>query len=260
MKAIMLAAGRGTRLFGEVHDEPPKALLEFDGRTLLRRHVEILQGSGIDELILVTGYRAEMMEAELAAIGADSFVRTIFNPRFEKGPIVSLWCARNNLRAGEDVLFMDSDVLYHPVLITRLLESPSSNCFLFDREFEPGEDPVMLCLCAGKVVEFGKQVQGQFDSVGEWPGFMKITARTAAALAEATESYIDGGHLTLAYEPAIRDVLLSMPPGSFGVEDMTGSPWIEIDFPEDLARARSEILPRLKLGAPSGSERDWRSP
>ena len=41
-------------------------------------------------------------------------------------------------------------------------------------------------------------------------------------------------------------MLLAAPPGNFAVEDVTGLPWVEIDFPEDLEKARSEILPRLE--------------
>jgi choline kinase len=245
MKAVMLAAGRGTRLFGAGHGAAPKALLTFEGRTLLQRHVQILRRCRIDNLTLVTGYQAQMMDVELASIGAGPFVRTIFNPQFEKGPIVSLWCARETLRAGDDVIFMDADVLYHPALIERLRDSPLPNCFLFDRRLDPGDDPVMVCICGGNIVDFGKQVPGRFDSVGEWPGFMKMTAHTAARLADTVQSYIDAGDLLLPYEPAIRDILLGLPPRTFGVEDISGYPWIEIDYPEDLERARWEILPRL---------------
>ncbi len=47
------------------------------------------------------------------------------------------------------------------------------------------------------------------------------------------------------YDEALRDLLLSEPPGTFGFEDVTGLPWIEIDFVEDVERARAQVLPRL---------------
>ena len=53
------------------------------------------------------------------------------------------------------------------------------------------------------------------------------------------------GRIDEIYEDAIRDVLLAEPGGTFDVEDITGLPWVEIDFPEDLARARQEIFPQL---------------
>ena len=55
------------------------------------------------------------------------------------------------------------------------------------------------------------------------------------------------GRADVIYEQAMRDVILAA--DAFGFEDVTGLPWIEIDFPEDLERAHGEILPRL-VGLP----------
>lgn len=245
MQAIMLAAGVGKRLYGDNGEQPPKSLLEFEGKTLMRRHLETLTGLGIDGLTLVVGYRAEEIGGAARAAGGD-FVRLIHNPDFRRGPVVSLWLAREVLRGGDEVLFMDADVLYHPSLIGRLVDSRHANCFLFDADFEPGDEPVKLCLRGEQPVEFGKQVEGSFDRVGEWPGFLRLGPDMAVALADALQTYIDADDLDAPYEPAMRDVLLSQPAGTFGIEDITGAPWIEIDFPEDLARARDEILPRIQ--------------
>ena len=68
----------------------------------------------------------------------------------------------------------------------------------------------------------------------------------AARVPGATELFLDNEEASSLYELAIRHLLLTMAPGSFGVEDVTGLPWIEIDFAEDVERAESEILPRLE--------------
>ena len=245
MKAIMLAAGVGRRLYGDDESQPPKALLRFDGKTLLRRHVEILRDNGVNELVLVVGYRKDEVVAEAAAAGGHGFVRTIENRDFRGGPIISLWTAREVLREGASVLFMDADVLYHPRLIERLLRSPHDNCFLLDRGIEPGEDPVRLCIRGGVPVEFGKGIEGEFDLVGEWPGFLRLTPRVAARVADAAQAHMDAGRRHVTYEIAMRDVLLSEPPGTFGYEDITGIPWIEIDYPSDLMRAETQVLKRI---------------
>ena len=105
MKAIMLAAGVGRRLYGDGGDQPQKALLEFDGKSLLRRHIEVLLLCGIEELVLVVGYRKEEVLAEAVAVAGKDFVHGIENPEFRGGPIVSLWTARHVLRDGAPVLF-----------------------------------------------------------------------------------------------------------------------------------------------------------
>jgi choline kinase len=245
MQAIMLAAGRGMRLSGGSDRLPPKSLLQFAGQSLLRRHIEALRAAGIDKLTMVLGYRADDIRAELAAIGADGWVEAIFNPRYREGAIVSLWTGRQVLRGGLDVLFMDADVLYDPSVLRRLTGSPRRNCLLIDRALEPGEEPVKICLRGGRIIDFGKIVEGDFDVVGEWPGFLRLDADMADKLAAAGEAYVSSGRHEEPYEPAIRDVLLAEPSDHFGCEDITGLPWIEIDTPEDLRRAREEIAPAL---------------
>lgn len=249
MKAIMLAAGIGRRLGGDVSDLPPKALLRFDGQTLLQRHIDVLRGVGIQALTLVVGYRAGDIAAEIAAIGARSFVTTIHNPNFTEGSLVSLWAARAALTSGEDILFMDADVLYDPALIERLVDTEHRNAFLIDRDFEPGDEPVKLCLRNGVLAEFRKKIDGAYDVIGEWPGFLRLAPAEAAKIAAALDRYVATGRRDQPYEEPMRDVLLA-DPQAFGIEDITGTPWIEIDFPEDLARAEREILPLLRIPVP----------
>lgn len=252
MKAIMLAAGVGRRLYGDGGDQPPKALLAFGGKTLLRRHIEVLRSAGIEKLTVVVGYRKEEILAEAVSVAGAGFVSAIENSDFLGGAIVSLWCARHVLRSGEAILFMDADVLYHPSLLERLIHSRHENCFLLDRDIGPGEDPVRLCIRDGKPVDFGKMKEGDFDLVGEWPGFLRLSPRIAARIADATETYIERGESGVTYEEAVRAVLLDEPPGTFGYEDITGIPWIEIDYPSDLLRAEKQILPRI-LAAPTAT-------
>ncbi len=245
----MLAAGVGRRLYGDSDGQPPKSLLRFDGLTLLARHVKTLEAHGVDGLTLVVGYRKDELIAEAeAASKGPGYVQFKENPRFREGANLSLWTARETLRSGDDVLIMDADVLYHPELIGKLVRAEAPDCLLLDRDFEPTDEPVRLCFKGGDPVEFRKNVQGDFDVVGEWPGFLKLSPGTAARLADACQAYVDAEDWDVTYEEAVRDVLLSAPSGSFAYEDATGVPWIEIDFPEDVERAENEILPRLPEG------------
>ena len=56
MKAIMLAAGVGSRLYGDDGNQPPKCLLEFGGKTLLNRHIDVLKSLGVDQLVMVVKF------------------------------------------------------------------------------------------------------------------------------------------------------------------------------------------------------------
>ena len=94
-------------------------------------------------------------------------------------------------------------------------------------------------------MEFGKKVNGSFDVVGEWPGFLRLSPAMARRTADAVAGFLAAGRHTKSYRAGDSGHSGHEPPRRFGYEDITGSSWIEIDFPEDLERARSVILPRI---------------
>ena len=108
------------------------------------------------------------------------FATYLFNRRYKEGPKLSLATAAKVLRSGSDLLFMDADVLYHSDLIRKLLKSKHQNCFAMDREFQSAYASVKICLKEGHVVDFGKQVSENFDIMGEWPGFLKMSSELAS--------------------------------------------------------------------------------
>ena len=243
VRAMILAAGLGQRL--ERPELPPKVMLSFGGETLLARHVSILRHLGVAGVDVAVGYRAHAVEEEVAKIGAEDFVRIFHNHDYQRGSLLSLWTLRDTLRGGEPVVFMDGDVLHDHRLLERLLGSGQANCYLMDRITGEGEDPVRLCFRAGTLVDFHKRPRNAYDWWGEWIGFARFAPAQAAEIAAALARSVDAGRLDDMYEDAFREVLLASAQGTFGVEDITGLPWVEIDFPEDLARAEREIFPRL---------------
>lgn len=241
----MLAAGVGARL-GTERPHPPKVLLRFGGRSLLSRHLAILRHFGIEELVITKGYRGELIEAELNALSVDGFARTVFNPDYRAGSMMSLWSVRDCLASGHELLLMDADVLYDHRLMARLVESRHDNCFLLDRDFEPGEEPVKLGVRDGVLVDFERRIEAPYEFCGESVGFFRLSSAIGAELVERMGRYVAAGQVDRWYEAAIRDLLRETAAGTFGWEEVTGLPWIEIDFPEDVDRAEREILPRLE--------------
>lgn len=241
--AIILAAGIGRRL-GTFHVDQPKILLAFDGATLLARHLGILRRAGIIEVTIVVGFAAEHILSALPAISEGLSVTTIENPDFREGSVVSLWAARAILRSGAPIILMDGDVLYDDRLMARLVSSRSQDSLLLDREIEPGDEPVKLCIRDGIIVDFRKQPTEAHDFHGESVGFFRFTPATAAELATRAEDYVSSGRRHMEYEEPIRDMLMQSAADRFGFEEVTGLPWTEIDFPEDVAKATA-LLPEL---------------
>ena len=244
--ALILAAGLGRRL-GSVGPDSlrgPKAMLDFGGTSLLARHFAILRDAGVARVTVVIGFEAEQVRAAVARMDAGPFVSLIENPAFEEGSVVSLWAGREVLRSGAQLLLMDADVLYDGRLMARLLHSAKPDCLLLDRDIEPGDEPVKLCIQDGQIVDFHKRPSAPHQWHGESVGFFRFSPQTAAELADRAEDYVASGRRAMEYEEPIRDMIVAGPPGRFGFEDISGLPWTEIDFPEDIRKADA-LLPQL---------------
>lgn len=249
MRAIILAAGRGARLQQAVDRPLPKCLLTFGGRSLLERHLQLLEAAGTEQIILVLGFRHDLIEAELARLGRRSRLEIVLNPQYELGSMLTVHCAAGPLTRGGDVLLMDADVLYHERIMTALTAGAAPvNRLLIDRDFESGEEPVKVCVCAGVPIELRKQLEPglRYDTIGESVGFFRFDARASRRLAAIVEDHVASGRAHLPHEEAVRDLLRERSQ-SFEVSDVTGAPWIEIDFAADVARATAEVLPRLDV-------------
>lgn len=240
MHAIILAAGVGKRLLQV--QATPKCLLEFGGVSLLARHLDNLAALGIEQVTICVGYEAAQVARAVDGRGRPSILLQ-HNPLYTLGSCVSLWAVRQSLLCGDDILLMDADVLYHRDILARLVANSAPDCFLLDRNFIAGEEPVKICLKAGRVVEFRKRLAADlgYDAIGESVGFFKFCPDTALRLARLVAQYVADGRREQPHEEALRDLALAEPP-IVGIEDITGLPWIEIDFPADVDRATKDIL------------------
>ena len=250
-RTIILAAGRGRRLAGGA-DQLPKVLLQFGGKTLLQRHLELLGQVGAGPVSLVVGYRRDAIEAELARIVRDGTVplaetiTLIDNPDWQQGSIVSLDHAAAVMGSGDPVLLMDADVIYDHRLLERLMRSRHETVLLLDREIEPGDEPVKICVSdEGRIVDFAKTPELPGSWHGESVGFFRFAPAMALRLAAEVRALVDSGMRTLEYEAPMGTLIRADAAGAlFGFEDVTGLPWTEIDFMEDVAKAHA-LLPSL---------------
>jgi choline kinase len=248
MRAIILAAGRGMRLQQTEDQHQPKCLLPFGGMTLVERHLRLLAAVGVTDIVLALGFRHELVEAELDRLGWLPRPEIVLNPRFELGSVLTVHTVADAMIRGGDVLLMDADVLYDARIASALVAgSTPVNRVLIDRDFEAGDEPVKVCVRDGVPIELRKQLAGdlQFDTIGESIGFFRFDEGGARRLASLVEGYVatDRGHMP--HEEAVRDLILERSQ-VIEVSDVTGAPWIEIDFPTDVVRAAQEVLPLLQ--------------
>ena len=248
MRAIILAAGRGLRLKQPEDEQIPKCLLRFGGLSLLERHLRMLQTAGITDLVLALGFRHELVEAELDRLQWIPRPEIVINDKFELGSVLTVHTVAPALTRGGDVLLMDADVLYDERIMRALVAGASPiNRLLIDREFEPGDEPVKVCVRDGVPIELRKQPEAnlKYDTIGESVGFFRFDETAARRLAQLVADYVSSARDHMPHEEAVRDLVRERSQ-KIDVSDVTGSPWIEIDFSVDVERAARDVLPQLQ--------------
>ena len=240
MNAIILAAGVARRL-APLTDKTHKALLPVGGRPVLARMLLALADSGIRETTIVVGHCADQVRALAGKRLGRMAIRYIENPAYTKGSVLSLYAAREQLT--EPALVMDADVLFPREFLRRLLAVPAPSALLIDRGFADTGEEVKLYTRRDRVIALGKKVVPEaWEAVGEGVGFFKCGAAAGPEFVQAMEQVIASGDGLNEYEDALHILLQRV---HVGWVDVTGLPWTEIDFAEDLRRAEDEVLPRL---------------
>jgi choline kinase len=245
MEAILYVAGRAHRL-GTALKCGHKVLLEFGGKTLLERHVMLLKGAGIEALHVVTGHARELVAGRFEEYSKrHGFpIHELHNPDFLEGSVLSMNVSLPVLRrAKKPVLLMDGDVLYDGRILERLVRAQWRSALLYDRDYSRADDdPVLVPVRNGRPFDYVKKWNGEAEAVGESIGFLKVAPEDLQILIEETEA-----RSRRSRADSLDDVLRMMVQQDvFGGEDVTGLPWIEIDFPQDLEHAEKVILPLLK--------------
>jgi choline kinase len=229
MRAVLLAAGRGRRL----GSAEPMSLISIDGRTLLERHFACMIDAGITALTIVVGFRQELIGAAVERIRPALPVELIENPRFVHGSIVSLQVAADRLLAG--AIWMDADVLYPPALLARLVTSPHDNCVLLDGRSEESGEEMMVGVRDGRVAKIARRVGPAWDFAGESVGFTKVGPEGGRVMKRLLDEEVAAGRLDQEYEAAMDRAFAEVPFGHERVDDFA---WTEIDFEEDVVKAR----------------------
>ncbi len=239
MKAIILAAGKGTRLRGVAGDKP-KCLASAGEFSLIERQIRALRASGIHDIVAVVGFQAEKVRG---VCGPD--IEYIDNPIFFRtSSLYSLWLARPWFDEGFIVL--NSDVLFHPQLLTDLVTSRYEDALLVaykERKIPPlGGEEMKVKVRSGTVVDMSKAIPPS-EADGENVGIVKFGRAGAALLGKQINMLIAKGEYNAWAPCAFREFARVRPLHVIGTR---GLPWIEIDFPADYRQAINNILPEIE--------------
>ena len=231
MNAIILAAGISSRL-RPLTDAVPKCLLPVGGRTLMERTLEALETHSFEKIFIVTGYREEQIRESVSRRPARVPVEFVKNARYEEtSNAYSLWLALAR-SAGAPFLMLDSDILFHPAILSRILDTRRPNVIALRESGATGEEDIKIEQEeTGRILRIGKEIPPA-RAAGESIGIERFSSATGTRLLEVLGRRKERNEF---YEASFQELLdrgedmRSVPCGDL--------PCIEIDTPDDLREA-----------------------
>jgi choline kinase len=239
MKAVILAAGVGSRLAPLTNDRP-KVLVEVLGRPIIFRQLDHLAAAGIPsrDVVVVGGYRIDALRSALVAAGYECQV--VLNEKYEPwGNFYSVLVAEPQLR-GHAFLQLDGDVIMDDKILPRLIAAPGEALLATDPTAELDDDAMKVQLDdQGVVIGLDKKLDPKV-SMGEYIGVTKLSAAAGAAVFAELAQFPDRG-LTHEYYDHSYHLLSKRGDVPFGIVDIADCTVLEIDDRADLDRVEQKL-------------------
>lgn len=226
MKAIILAAGRGTRISRHLSGNP-KCTVDIGGTTLIRYTIKLLQENGITDIAIILGYRSEVIIKELE----DFNITYFYNPFFDvTNSIASMWFAKEFL-SDDDFLIMNGDV-YIEKPILQIIESEKKEFLLLSDETRITEADYKLKYNDGILEKYGKELS-EDDTTGEYVGIAIIRKEAIPKFRKELDSLINKQKHNLWWENILYELSNEI---KIYVRDVEKNFWAEVDYIEDFDR------------------------
>ncbi|MCC6414304.1 MAG: NTP transferase domain-containing protein [Opitutaceae bacterium] len=230
--AVILAAGMGSRL----RADRPKGMIELGGGPLLGRSLGLLREAGVEEIVLVAGWRQDIYREYLE----ENFpaVRVLENPAFARtGSLASLLIGAR--ATVGNVLVVESDLLYEKRALSRLFAAPGRDTLLASGYTRSG-DEVWVYAHDRRLARLSKQAWGGAPRCGELVGLTCLSRPALDGLLAVAPALPVGAH----YEDGLNAISAAHRIDVCLVDDLQ---WCEIDTQEHLQRAREQVWPRIQM-------------
>ena len=230
MHAIILAAGRGSRLLPLTTDLP-KCLLPIGNTTVLGMQLDTLFANGVKTATVITGFNAHMVEAEIRARKSGPKVKTLFNPFFQVADnLASCWMARKSMK--RDFLLINGDTLFTPELLQTILAAPKSDIAVtIDQKGYYDGDDMKVTLDGTRLTQIGKTLP-LTETHGESIGMLRF-------MNEGSKIFRGELNRLMRTRDGTKSWFLSAIHGlaqsgqHINTINIKGADWSELDTPED---------------------------
>jgi choline kinase len=241
MKAVILAAGMGTRL-GEHAQGNPKCLLDIDGSNLLERSLTNLSDGGIKDVVIIVGFRGELIKALIGESYAGMQVTYVTNADYQTtGNMFSLAAAKHLL--DTDTMIVEADLIYQGDAISRLINAKENDVILVGRLLHHGDDIFIRANEHGQVIDLGGKMSKKEEAIGALLGISKFSPAFMEKLFNQASSDFSEGRNHFHYEETVLKTSRSGHPiYALVCHDIH---WTEVDNEADLKRAREQVYPKI---------------
>jgi choline kinase len=243
MKALILAAGRGTRIHS-VHGDRPKCLIRFNGSrsTILDHQIESLFSVGVTDIGIVVGYEKNQIIRHVINNYRNHQNRFSFieNPAFaETNNIYSFWLAQRWLN-NEPFVCLNGDVVFDPQILIPAVESLAAITMIVDPKWR--DETMKVIISENRIIQMSKRIlESEFS--GTYIGITTFGASVQKGLFAKVNHLIQTGHQNEFFNVAVQQ--LADEGLRVGFTSTGDLPWAEIDDPGDLAFARLYVFPKL---------------
>jgi choline kinase len=234
MKAVILAAGIASRL-RPLTNNTPKCLLKVGSKSILELTIENLAANGLFDIVIVTGYLENQIRDFVNLRFPELNITFYYNKFYEStNNIYSLWLAKQAL-LGDDMLLMDSDIVFDKHIISRLSTSGYKNCLALKRHRVIDEEIKVRTDKNGRVLEISKEVNPS-EAAGESVGIEIFDRELIAELFKVIDRKINiDKKVNQFYEAAFQELIINN--HEIFIVDITEYFCMEIDTAEDLKTA-----------------------
>jgi choline kinase len=237
MKAIVLSAGQGRRLM-PLTEVTPKCCLRPGGVSILEWQITQLAVSGIDEVVVVTGFGHDSVEEVVSQIQGIK-VRTLYNPFFRLSDnLGTCWVARGEM--DTPFVLINGDTLFEAAVLQHLLSDAGHYPITLatDQKISYDSDDMKIWSERDRLCRVGKTLDLSHVN-GESIGMMVFSRPGAEVFTSKVEDLMrKGDGLKRWYLSAIDELAQA---GVVGVSSIHGLSWCEVDDPVDLAHAEQVV-------------------
>ncbi|MFP4051681.1 MAG: sugar phosphate nucleotidyltransferase [Thermoplasmata archaeon] len=240
MRAVILGAGMGTRLRPMTKDLP-KAFIPIDDEPIIYRSLRNLKSAGISDVVIVVGFMESYFKKNLGYDYNGINIKYVSNEEYETtGSMYSLSQTENIM--DEDILLLESDLLYEKRALTDLIDYPYPNVILTSSIRGSGDEVFIHTDDEGHLTNLGKDIDKQ-DACCELVGISKLSLSFLEELYKKAKKDYHKGERNYHYEEVIYKLSKDRPVKCFFMKNLI---WTEIDTYEDLETAREDIYPKIK--------------